>query len=76
MFRFKMSEILNNKRIIMGITGSIAAYKSVILARLLKKEGANIDVVMSDGATRFVTPLTLKGITQYYVSEILKTIYH
>ena len=62
-----MSEILNNKRIIMGITGSIAAYKSVILARLLKKAGANIDVVMSDGATRFVTPLTLKAITHQLV---------
>ena len=54
-----MSGILNNKRIILGITGSIAAYKSVILARLLKKESADIDVVMSDGATKFVTPLTL-----------------
>ena len=62
-----MSAVLNNKRIIMGVTGSIAAYKSVILARLLKKEGANIDVVMSDGATRFVTPLTLKAITHELV---------
>ena len=62
-----MSEILKNTRIILGITGSIAAYKSVILARLLKKEGANIDVVMSDGATRFVTPLTFKGITHELV---------
>ena len=62
-----MSGILKNIRVILGITGSIAAYKSVILARLLKKEGANIDVVMSDGATRFVTPLTLKGITHELV---------
>ena len=62
-----MSGILKNTRIILGITGSIAAYKSVILARLLKKEGANIDVVMSDGATRFVTPLSLKGITHELV---------
>ena len=62
-----MSGILNNKRIILGITGSIAAYKSVILARLLKKESADIDVVMSDGATKFVTPLTLKAITHQLV---------
>jgi len=62
-----MSGILKNTRIILGITGSIAAYKSVILARLLKKEGADIDVVMSDSATKFVTPLTLKGITHELV---------
>tara|TARA_Y100000590_G_scaffold454154_1_gene600439 strand:+ start:1092 stop:2315 length:1224 start_codon:yes stop_codon:yes gene_type:complete len=62
-----MYRVLNDKRIILGITGSIAAYKSVILARLLKKERANIDVVMSDGATKFVTPLTLKAITHELV---------
>ncbi len=48
-----------SKKILIGITGSIAAYKIPLLVRLLKKEGAEVQVVMTDAARDFVTPLTL-----------------
>ncbi len=50
---------LKNKKILIGITASIAAYKIPILIRLLKKEGAEIQIVMTESAHSFVTPLTL-----------------
>lgn len=50
--------MLNGKHIILGITGGIAVYKSAELVRLLKKQGARVSVVMTDGAKEFVTPLT------------------
>ena len=50
---------LSGKKILLGITGSIAAYKSASLCRLLKAEGAEIQVVMTNSATGFITPLTL-----------------
>ena len=50
---------LKDKKIIIGITASIAAYKIPILIRLLKKEGADIQVIMTPSARDFVTPLTL-----------------
>ncbi len=50
---------LFKKRILLGITGSIAAYKSAELVRLLVKEGADVKVVMTKSAHDFVTPLTL-----------------
>lgn len=52
-----------NRNIILGVTGSIAAYKAVELARKLTLEGAAVDVVMSEAATEFVTPLTFRSIT-------------
>lgn len=48
-----------SKKILIGITGSIAAYKIPLLVRLLKKEGAEVQVVMTEAARDFVTPLTL-----------------
>ena len=51
--------MLESKNIILGVTGSIAAYKSASLIRLLVKEGANVKVVMTDTAKKFITPLTL-----------------
>ncbi|MBP1638724.1 MAG: Phosphopantothenoylcysteine decarboxylase [Bacteroidetes bacterium] len=51
--------MLQGKNIILGITGSIAAYKSAILIRLLVKEGANVKIVMTPLAKEFITPLTL-----------------
>jgi phosphopantothenoylcysteine decarboxylase/phosphopantothenate--cysteine ligase len=51
--------MLQGKKIIIGITGSIAAYKIPYLIRLLKKEGAEVQVVMTPFAKEFVTPLTL-----------------
>ena len=51
--------MLRGKNIILGITGSIAAYKSAVLTRLLVKEGANVKIVMTPLAKEFITPLTL-----------------
>ncbi|AXF85802.1 Coenzyme A biosynthesis bifunctional protein CoaBC [Ephemeroptericola cinctiostellae] len=55
--------MLKNKHIILGITGGIAAYKSAELARLLKKQGARVSVVMTEGAKEFITPLTFSSLT-------------
>jgi len=52
-----------SKRIALGVSGSIAAYKAVDLASKLTQAGAEVDVLMSFGATRFVTPLTFRSIT-------------
>ncbi len=51
------------KRIVIGVTGGIAAYKSVDLASRLVKAGAQVDVIMTDGAQEFVAPLTFQAIT-------------
>lgn len=50
---------MQGKRILLGVTGSIAAYKSALLVRLLVKSGADVQVVMTESATQFITPLTL-----------------
>ncbi|MCB0396952.1 MAG: bifunctional phosphopantothenoylcysteine decarboxylase/phosphopantothenate--cysteine ligase CoaBC [Flavobacteriales bacterium] len=50
---------LNNKHILLAVTGSIAAYKTAFLIRLLKKEGATVQVLMSESARDFISPLTL-----------------
>lgn len=54
---------LKGKRLLLGITGGIAAYKSAQLARLLAKAGADVRVAMTEAATRFVTPMTLQALT-------------
>jgi phosphopantothenoylcysteine decarboxylase/phosphopantothenate--cysteine ligase len=54
---------LKGKRVVVGITGSIAAYKSAELVRLLKKMGADARVVMTEHATRFINPLTFETLT-------------
>nr|WP_299243879.1 bifunctional phosphopantothenoylcysteine decarboxylase/phosphopantothenate--cysteine ligase CoaBC [uncultured Halomonas sp.] len=54
---------LMGKRILLGISGGIAAYKSAHLARLLKKAGAEVRVVMTEGAQAFIAPLTLQALT-------------
>jgi phosphopantothenoylcysteine decarboxylase / phosphopantothenate---cysteine ligase len=51
--------MLQGKKILIGITGSIAAYKSAILVRLLIKEGAEVKIIMTKAAESFITPLTL-----------------
>ncbi len=51
--------MLQNKKIILGVTGSIAAYKAAQLIRLLVKEGAEVKVIMTPLAKEFITPLTL-----------------
>lgn len=54
---------LKDKKILLGITASIAAYKIPILVRLLKKEGAEVQIVMTKNARDFVTPLTLSTLS-------------
>ena len=56
--------MLENRKIVLGVTGSIAAYKACILARLLIKKGAEVQVVMTPSAKEFITPLTLATLTQ------------
>lgn len=54
---------LSNYNILLGITGGIAAYKSAYLTRLLVKAGAQVQVVMTEAGTKFVTPLTFESLT-------------
>ena len=58
-----------NKKIILGITGSIAAYKAAELIRLLKKRGADVQVVMTRSAKEFISPLTLQALSGKPVLE-------
>lgn len=58
-----MGSLLANKNIILGVTGSIACYKVVELASHLVQSGANVHVIMTKGATQFVSPLTFRSIT-------------
>ena len=55
--------ILTNKHIILGVTGSIAAYKAADLASKLTQAGAQVDVILSGAAEKFVTPLTFQSVT-------------
>ena len=57
-------EILRGKRILVGVSGSIAAYKSALLVRLLVKAGAEVQVVMTESAKAFITPLTLATLSK------------
>jgi len=58
-----MDSVLARKSIVLGVTGSIAAFKAVALASELTKQGAVVDVVMTEAATRFVAPLSFQAIT-------------
>ncbi|MDC0378256.1 MAG: bifunctional phosphopantothenoylcysteine decarboxylase/phosphopantothenate--cysteine ligase CoaBC [Flavobacteriaceae bacterium] len=55
--------ILSGKNILLGVTGGIAAYKSTYLVRLFKKQGANVQVLMTPSSKDFVTPLTLSTLS-------------
>jgi phosphopantothenoylcysteine decarboxylase/phosphopantothenate--cysteine ligase len=59
----------DNKRIVFGVTGSIAAYKAVSLLRTLVEEGANVSVVMTSSATQFVAPLTFEVLSKQPVYQ-------
>lgn len=59
-----MSNLLQGKHILLGVTGSIAAYKSALLIRALVKEGAEVRVVMTEMAKHFITPLTLATLSK------------
>lgn len=54
---------LANRRILLGVTGSVAAYKAAELIRLLRAEGAEVDVVLTRGGAAFITPLTLQALS-------------
>lgn len=56
--------MLKGKKILLGITGSIAAYKSILLVRLLVKAGAEVKVILTPSAKDFVTPLTLSTLSK------------
>lgn len=65
------SRRLENRKLLLGVTGGIAAYKSAELVRLFKKAGADVKVLMTTDASRFVTPLTLGTLSGHPVlSEI------
>src|SRR5215207_8968763 len=55
--------IFSNKRIILGVTGSIAAYKAADLASKLTQAGAQVDVILTGAAEKFITPLTFQSVT-------------
>src|SRR3989475_4818361 len=55
--------MLKGKRILLGITGGIAAYKAAMLARLVVRAGADVRVAMTEAATRFVTPVTFQALS-------------
>lgn len=58
-----MPRPLQDKNIVLGVTGSIACYKAVDLASKLSQAGARVDVVMTESATKFVSPITFRSIT-------------
>ncbi len=62
---------LNNKRVLLGITGGIAAYKCADLSRRLRDAGADVRVVMTEAAEAFVTPLTMQAVSGHPVHQYL-----
>lgn len=62
---------LVNKRLLLGVSGGIAAYKSAELARRLRDAGAELRVVMTAGATEFITPLTMQAVSGHPVHQQL-----
>ena len=63
------SDLLQGKNILLGVTGSIAVYKSLDLVRLFVKAGADVKVVMSEASKKFVTPLTFETLTSNKVLD-------
>lgn len=66
-----MTAFLQNKHILLGMTGSIAAYKSADLARRLRDAGAVVRVAMTENAKRFITPLTMQAVSGHPVHDDL-----
>jgi len=65
-----MNSLLKDKKILIGVTGSIAIYKTLELIRLLIKSDAIVKVVMSESAKKFITPLTFEAISQNIVLHV------
>ena len=59
-----MNKLFNNKKIILIIGGGIAAYKSLDLIRLLKKQDCEIKVILTNAGKKFVTPLSISSLSQ------------
>lgn len=57
-------KILEGKTLVLGITGSIAAYKAADLVRLLREDGADVHCILTEAGARFITPLTLKTLSR------------
>ncbi|TAK75697.1 MAG: bifunctional phosphopantothenoylcysteine decarboxylase/phosphopantothenate--cysteine ligase CoaBC [Gammaproteobacteria bacterium] len=66
-----MTQFLANKHILLGVTGSIAAYKSADLVRRLREAGAIVRVAMTENAKRFITPLTMQAVSGFPVHDDL-----
>jgi len=67
LLKWQEMSTLNNKHIVVGITGGIAAYKTADLTRKLKQAGADVRIVMTQAATEFVTPLTFQALSGHPV---------
>src|SRR3990172_105195 len=63
-----MGHVFEGKRVVVGLTGGIACYKSAELVRVLTREGAAVRVMMSAGAQQFITPLTLQTLSGHPVA--------
>ena len=71
-----MNHPLQNKRILLGVTGSIACYKAADLASKLTQAGALVDVVLTESATKLISPLTFQSVTgrkAYVDADLWKT---
>ena len=62
---------LSGRRVVLGVTGGIAAYKAAELCRLLTKAGAQVRVILTDAATQFITPLTMQTLSGHPVGRAL-----
>ncbi len=62
---------LSGRRVVLGVTGGIAAYKAAELCRLLIKAGAEVRVILTDAATQFITPLTMQTLSGHPVGRAL-----
>jgi phosphopantothenoylcysteine decarboxylase/phosphopantothenate--cysteine ligase len=67
-FSSERSELMDGRRILLGVSGGIAAYKAAELVRLCVKAGAEVRVVMTRGAQQFITPLTMQTLSQHPVA--------
>lgn len=67
---------MKNKKILIGVTGGIAVYKVVDLISRLKKQGAEVKVIMTEHATKFVTPLTFQTLSKNVVYTDMLSLIH
>jgi len=69
-----MTALLQDKTVVLGVTGGISAYKAAELCRLLRKDGARVQVIMTPAACEFITPLTMQALSENPVAtEMFET---